>query len=128
MIVAIVFIGFWVGAALYFKNKSDDLSIELKFSNERLKLFYEEIRKLQEEIRRLKREQNKDTKSKHHTANPDSSYFHNIQSITELKKQYRNLAKKYHPDITNDNGEKMRQINDEYNKIYKRFKEDNNDR
>ena len=54
MIVAIVFIVFWVSAALYFKNKSDDLSIELKFSNERLKLFYEEIRKLQEEIRRLK--------------------------------------------------------------------------
>lgn len=128
MIVAIVLIGFWVGAALYFKNKSDDLSIALKFSDERLKLFYEEIRKLQEEIRRLKREQNKDTKSKPHTANPDSSYFHNIQSITELKKQYRNLAKKHHPDIANDNGEKMQQINDEYNKIYKKFKEANNDR
>ena len=35
--------------------------------------------------------------------------------------------KKYHPDTTNDNGEKMQQINDEYNKIYKRFKEVNND-
>lgn len=128
MVAAIVFIAFWVGAALYFKDKSDNLSVELESSNERLKLFYEEIRRLQEEIRRLKREQNKDTKSKPHTANPDSSYFHNIQSIAELKKQYRNLAKKYHPDITNDNGEKMRQINDEYNKIYKRFKEDNNDR
>lgn len=123
-----VFIAFWVGAAIHFKSKSEDLSIKLEYSFKRLELFYEEIRKLQEEIRRLKREQNKDTEAETHTTNTGGSYFHNIKSINELKKQYRNLAKKYHPDITHDNGEKMQQINDEYNKIYKRFKEANNDR
>ncbi|MGN0656974.1 MAG: hypothetical protein ACI4KR_09275 [Ruminiclostridium sp.] len=56
------------------------------------------------------------------------AFFNNIKSAEDLKRQYRNLTKKCRPDITHDNGEKMQQINDEYNKIYKRFKEANNDR
>src|ERR1039458_2020161 len=41
-------------------------------------------------------------------------YFAGITTIEELKKQYRALAKLYHPDKTGGDGEMMKSINNAY--------------
>lgn len=45
-------------------------------------------------------------------------YFTNINSIDELKKAYRNLAKQHHPDH-GGNIETMKSINREYEQVFK---------
>lgn len=40
-------------------------------------------------------------------------YFFNVSSVEELKKQFRKLAKEYHPDMGGTNDD-MRRINNEY--------------
>ena len=51
-------------------------------------------------------------------------YFQNIKSIEDLKEQYKQLVKKYHPDVNpdRDTTEDMKQINDEYKRLHKQFK------
>ena len=50
-------------------------------------------------------------------------YFENVKTLEELKKQYKKLAKKYHPDLnggtTNDI---MKEINKEYDELFARVK------
>lgn len=48
------------------------------------------------------------------------NYFQNIETLTELKKQYFSLAKQYHPDINKDpsSTETMQQINNQYEKMF----------
>lgn len=43
----------------------------------------------------------------------------NISNIDELKKEYRTLSKKFHPDNQNGNIEIMKQINNEYDYLIK---------
>lgn len=51
------------------------------------------------------------------------TYFTNIETIEELKKQYRKLAKQYHPDLTNGTTtEEMKQINAEYEELFDQVK------
>lgn len=52
-------------------------------------------------------------------------YFENIKSIEELKKEYRKLAFKYHPDRGGD-AEIMKKINCEYDKMFSILKETSN--
>lgn len=40
--------------------------------------------------------------------------IHQSSTTTEIKQSYRRLAKKYHPDITNDDGTKFKEINEAY--------------
>ena len=42
------------------------------------------------------------------------NYLKEAKTLQELKKLYFQLAKKLHPDITQDNGEQMKQLNNEY--------------
>lgn len=44
-------------------------------------------------------------------------------TIEEVKKQYFALAKKYHSDLTGGSDETMKEINAEYSKLHKRFKD-----
>ena len=41
-------------------------------------------------------------------------YLKSATNLQELKKLYFKLAKELHPDITKDNGEKMKQLNNEF--------------
>lgn len=52
-------------------------------------------------------------------------YFHNINSVEQLKKQYKTLCKKYHPDLNKDTDttEAMKAINAEYEKLFARYKD-----
>ena len=49
--------------------------------------------------------------------------FENVNCVEELKKQYFALAKKYHSDITGQSDEKMKELNNEYSELYKKFKD-----
>ena len=51
-------------------------------------------------------------------------FFKNCSSIEEIKKQYKNLAFKFHPDITGEH-ETMKYINIEYEYLIKNFKPTN---
>lgn len=51
------------------------------------------------------------------------TYFQNINSLAELKKNYRVLALQYHPD-KGGSTEAMQQINLEFEKLYTRWKDD----
>ena len=50
-------------------------------------------------------------------------FFQNIKSIEDLNEQYKQLVKKYHPDVNeNDTTEIMKEINAEFSKLHKQFK------
>ena len=51
----------------------------------------------------------------------NSRYFRNPQTLEDLKKQYRELALKYHPDRGGSN-EAMKAINSEYDELFKILK------
>lgn len=50
-------------------------------------------------------------------------YFKNVQTLEELRKQYRDLLKKYHPDNANGSTEATQEINAEYDRLFKMLKE-----
>ena len=50
-------------------------------------------------------------------------YFKNVNTLEELRKQYRDLLKKYHPDNANSSTEAAQQINAEYDKLFKVLKD-----
>jgi len=49
-------------------------------------------------------------------------YFNNPKTLEELKKQYRELALKHHPDM-GGNTETMKAINNEYDKLFPKLKD-----
>lgn len=49
------------------------------------------------------------------------NYFKEVKSMEELKQQYRQLAKKYHPDVGGTD-EDMRAINAEYDALKEKLK------
>lgn len=51
-----------------------------------------------------------------------NTYFKNVQTLEELRKQYRDLLKKYHPDNENGSEEITKAINTEYEKLFKILK------
>ena len=52
-----------------------------------------------------------------------AGYFKNVQILEELRKQYRDLLKKYHPDNANGSTEATQEINAEYDKLFKMLKD-----
>lgn len=50
-------------------------------------------------------------------------YFSNVQTLEELRKQYRDLLKKYHPDNVNGSTEATQEINTEYDRLFKMLKD-----
>lgn len=52
-------------------------------------------------------------------------YFNDVETLEELRKQYKNLLKKYHPDNANGSTEATQEINAEYDKLFKILKNRN---
>ena len=50
-------------------------------------------------------------------------YFSNVSSLEQLRKQYRDLLKQYHPDNVNGSTEACQEINAEYDKLFKVLKD-----
>lgn len=51
-------------------------------------------------------------------------YFTNVQTLEELKKEYKKLAKKYHPDLNGGTTVKiMQEINAEYDILFNKVKD-----
>ena len=50
-------------------------------------------------------------------------YFINVNTLKELRKQYRDLLKKYHPDNVDGSTETTQAINAEYDKLFKVLKD-----
>lgn len=51
------------------------------------------------------------------------AYFKNVQSLEELRRQYKDLLKKYHPDNKNGSTQACQEINAEYDKLFKALKD-----
>lgn len=51
------------------------------------------------------------------------NYFVNVRTLEELRRQYKELLKKYHPDNANGSTEATQQINAEYDKLFKALKD-----
>ena len=52
-------------------------------------------------------------------------FSNNLKTISDLKKEYKELLFKYHPDITGGDGEEMKIINSEYDYLLKHISEEN---
>lgn len=50
-----------------------------------------------------------------------TNYFANIQNLEDLKKEYRRLAAKHHPDVGGDTAT-MAEINNQYEALFNRIK------
>lgn len=50
------------------------------------------------------------------------TYFKNVNTLEELRKQYKELLKKYHPDNPNGSEEATKAINAEYDNLFKLLK------
>ena len=53
-------------------------------------------------------------------------WFNDVKSLEELKRRYRELAKKFHPDLNNNSGEEMKEINNEFEILFNKFKTEEN--
>lgn len=51
------------------------------------------------------------------------TYFKNVETLEELRKQYKELLKKFHPDNPNGSTEATQAINAEYDKLFKVLKD-----
>ncbi len=49
-------------------------------------------------------------------------YFKNVTTLEELRRQYRDLLKKFHPDNANGSTEATQEINAEYDRLFKVLK------
>lgn len=52
-----------------------------------------------------------------------NKYFKDVNTLEELRKQYKELLKKYHPDNPQGSTETTQNINAEYNKLFKLLKD-----
>ena len=50
-------------------------------------------------------------------------YFNNVGTLEELRKQYKELLKKFHPDNPNGSTEATQEINAEYDKLFQILKD-----
>ena len=50
-------------------------------------------------------------------------YFNDINTLEELRRQYRDLLKRFHPDNADGNTEACQEINAEYDKLFKILKD-----
>lgn len=51
------------------------------------------------------------------------TYFRNVNTLEELRKQYKELLKQYHPDNPNGSTEATQAINAEYDRLFKVLKD-----
>lgn len=51
------------------------------------------------------------------------TYFNNINTLEQLRRQYKELLKKYHPDNANGSEEATKAINAEYDSLFKVLKD-----
>ena len=51
------------------------------------------------------------------------TYFKDVNSLEELRKQYKELLKKYHPDNPQGSTEATQDINAEYDKLFRLLKD-----
>ena len=52
-----------------------------------------------------------------------TKYFDKVSTLEELRKQYKNLLKKYHPDNVNGSTKATQEINVEYDNLFKALKD-----
>ena len=52
-----------------------------------------------------------------------SKYFKDVNTLEELRRQYRDLLKKYHPDNKDGSTQATQEINAEYDKLFKVLKD-----
>ena len=48
-----------------------------------------------------------------------TKHFKDVNTLEELRRQYRDLLKKFHPDNANGSTEATQEINAEYDRLFK---------
>ena len=51
-----------------------------------------------------------------------TKYFNEVQTVEELRKRYKELLRKYHPDNENGSTEITQQINQKYDALFAHLK------
>lgn len=51
------------------------------------------------------------------------TYFKNVRTLEELRKQYKELLKRFHPDNANGSTQAAQEINSEYDQLFKMLKD-----
>ena len=51
------------------------------------------------------------------------AYFKNVNTLEELRRQYRDLLKKHHSDNANGSTQATQEINAEYDRLFKLLKD-----
>ena len=52
-----------------------------------------------------------------------TKYFKDVETLEHLRKQYRDLLKKYHPDNAHGSTEATQEINSEYDRLFRMLKD-----
>jgi len=52
-----------------------------------------------------------------------AKYFNDVNTLEELRRQYKELLKKYHPDNANGSTQATQEINAEYDRLFKLLKD-----
>ena len=55
-----------------------------------------------------------------------TKYFNGVKTVAELRKKYRELLKKFHPDNENGSVEITQEINSEYDRLFAILSKENN--
>lgn len=63
--------------------------------------------------------------SDNNSVNSRASFFRGCNTIDELNRRYRNLAKTFHPDLEAGDEETMKQVNEEYERLKSEFTSNN---
>lgn len=123
------------GSAKYEEEQARQREEEIRKSEEKRKK-EEERRRTEEESRRKKEKENEQEQQKNYNQESnsikDEEYYRNILglassfTVEEIKRRYRELVAKYHPDKVNHLGEKLKETAEremkEINEAYEYFK------
>ena len=104
----------------YANRRMNELEHELRMEYARMKARFAGSRQSYSDNSQQRRRSDSGTRFTSDGEVPN--YFNGCETLEELNKRYKSLAKKYHPDMPGGDTETMAKINQEYDRLKSRFK------